>query len=558
MSITSLALRLLRHVLVAALVPLAVAPPALAQPSAPAPATAPAPLPLGPAALRESRTERQLGPGLTYTHIARGQASPEDHWTLRVMLPGREGEGSIDPDAPVGMLGPKTAADAVAAKLQALGWTPRTQAFATPALPSDVIAHEIGYAISVGRADTAEALSEDERRLRQQGFRARRWHTSFDGDETTGPWDVHVLSIDPARWAVTSSLGASIVGRETVKAMAGRAGAVAAVNGGFFAMQPFDPRSGRGDGEPGEAAGLAVIDGRLVSEATAGRPALLLRDRGRQVRIDRFTTDLVLEVAGAAPRRIDGLNRVPGVIRNCGGVGGDLPSERAAHDLTCTDTSEMVAFTPDGLPSLPSGPGVEVVLGTQGTVAEVRDRTGAAPPAAAWVVQAIGEDADWLRREARAGRQMRVTTRVLDSTGAEVRLSTGDFVVNGGPMLVHNRAISIDADRDGLTRHDPGVDNFFFGWVRQRNPRTMAGVDANGRVLLVAVDGRQAGFSAGLTILEAARVMLALGAVTAINLDGGGSTTMVVDGQVLNRPSDPSGEREDGDAVLVSPRQPGR
>jgi len=49
--------------------------------------------------------------------------------------------------------------------------------------------------------------------------------------------------------------------------------------------------------------------------------------------------------------------------------------------------------------------------------------------------------------------------------------------------------------------------------------------------------------------------MRALGAVTALTLDGGGSTTMVIEGQVVNRPSDPSGEREDGDAVLVAPRR---
>jgi exopolysaccharide biosynthesis protein len=49
--------------------------------------------------------------------------------------------------------------------------------------------------------------------------------------------------------------------------------------------------------------------------------------------------------------------------------------------------------------------------------------------------------------------------------------------------------------------------------------------------------------------------MQALGAVTAINLDGGGSTTMLLEGQVVNRPSDPSGERADGDVVLVAPRR---
>lgn len=511
-------------------------------------------LPLGSSVLTEQRTEREIGPGLTYTHIVRGQVSPADGWTLRIMLPSREVEGGIDPDAPVGMLGSEATARAVAAKLEAAGWKPATERFATPALPADVAAHDIGWAVSIGRAASGDALTADEQKLRQQGFRSRRWHTSYDGDETTGPWDLHVLTIDPRRWAVTSSPGESLVGRETVKAIAARAGATAAVNGGFFAMMPFDPASGRGDGEPGEAAGIAVIDGRLASEATAGRPGLLLRDGGRQLVVDRFVTVLYVEGPGVARHPIDGLNRVPGVIRNCGGSGGDTPTERAAHDQTCTDPSEIVAFTPDGLSTLPKGPGVEVVIDPAGKVTDVRDRAGAAPPKGSWVLQAIGEEAAWLRHAAQVGRTLRVVTEVRDSKGKRVPLTRGDFIVNGGPMLVERGAISIDADRDGLVRHEPGVDNFFFGWVRQRNPRTMAGVDANGRVLLVAADGRQAGFSAGLSILEAAQVMKALGAVSAMNLDGGGSTTMLLDGQVVNRPSDPSGERADGDAVLVTPR----
>jgi hypothetical protein len=172
------------------------------------------------------------------------------------------------------------------------------------------------------------------------------------------------------------------------------------------------------------------------------------------------------------------------------------------------------------------------------------------------VLQAIGDEVAWLREAAQVGRTLRVNTEVRDSRGTRVPLERGDFMVNGGPMLVDRGAIAIDADRDGLVRHEPGVDNFFFGWVCQRNPRTMAGVDAQGRVILVAADGRQAGHSAGLSILEAAKVMQALGAVTAMNLDGGGSTTMLLEGQVVNRPSDPSGERADGDTVLVKPRAP--
>ncbi|HPR79000.1 MAG TPA: phosphodiester glycosidase family protein, partial [Candidatus Limiplasma sp.] len=69
------------------------------------------------------------------------------------------------------------------------------------------------------------------------------------------------------------------------------------------------------------------------------------------------------------------------------------------------------------------------------------------------------------------------------------------------------------------------------------NPRTMAGVDARHRILLVTVDGHQPGQSLGLTLTEGAQLMLGLGAVSAMNLDGGGSTEMWFQGQILNKPS---------------------
>ncbi|HEV3402013.1 MAG TPA: phosphodiester glycosidase family protein, partial [Acidimicrobiales bacterium] len=66
-------------------------------------------------------------------------------------------------------------------------------------------------------------------------------------------------------------------------------------------------------------------------------------------------------------------------------------------------------------------------------------------------------------------------------------------------------------------------------------------------------DGRQPGHSAGMTLAEAARLMLDLGATEAINLDGGGSTTFVVRGRVSNRPSEPPGERPVPSALVVLP-----
>jgi len=73
--------------------------------------------------------------------------------------------------------------------------------------------------------------------------------------------------------------------------------------------------------------------------------------------------------------------------------------------------------------------------------------------------------------------------------------------------------------------------------------------------MLVTVDGRQPKKSVGMTIEELAVLMTGLGCVEAINLDGGGSTTMVINGRVVNNPSDATGERPISDALLVFPRK---
>ena len=70
----------------------------------------------------------------------------------------------------------------------------------------------------------------------------------------------------------------------------------------------------------------------------------------------------------------------------------------------------------------------------------------------------------------------------------------------------------------------------------------------------MTVDGRQPGVSAGMTLKELTEYLLGIGIVDAMNLDGGGSTTMFLDGKLANKPSDKEGERSVSDALLVFPR----
>ena len=85
-----------------------------------------------------------------------------------------------------------------------------------------------------------------------------------------------------------------------------------------------------------------------------------------------------------------------------------------------------------------------------------------------------------------------------------------------------------------------------------RLARSAVGQRRDGSIVLVAVDGGQVGYSVGLTNYELAQQLVRLGCVTGSGLEPGNSTTMAFDGELLNRPSDPSGERAISEALLVS------
>ncbi len=122
--------------------------------------------------------------------------------------------------------------------------------------------------------------------------------------------------------------------------------------------------------------------------------------------------------------------------------------------------------------------------------------------------------------------------------------------VGGRPILASDSAIARQVDTEGAA-----------SFAMSRHPRTAVGIASEGRrLLLVTVDGRQKPYSDGMTLRELASLMLALGARDAINLDGGGSTAMVVKSPstreltVVNKPSDATGERAVGNALAIVQR----
>ena len=108
-------------------------------------------------------------------------------------------------------------------------------------------------------------------------------------------------------------------------------------------------------------------------------------------------------------------------------------------------------------------------------------------------------------------------------------------IVNGGPELVRRGQVYVTVSADGFVRsNDP---SFYYGFVAQAQSTDVRRRRRQGRTLLVTSDGRDVD-AFGLSLAETGAVAKTLGMVAGMNLDGGGSTTMVVDGQVINDPSD--------------------
>jgi hypothetical protein len=341
-----------------------------------------------------------------------------------------------------------------------------------------------------------------------------------------------VLSVAAGARVLVAPAGEKVGKLARPSALSRRLRAVAAVNGGYFA----------GDGNP---VGALAAGGRLLSEPVGGRSALLAGAAPLRIAALRFEGAARI---GAGARLLDGINRAPGEIPACGGRGGDRPTERPVAVTTCTDPSELVLVTPEWGARTPRRPGSLDALVRDGVVEALRAGGGTALPPDAAVLTATG-GARKLLRGGGVGAAVELDQSVRMQSSL-LAAPPGD-IVSGGPRLLAAGRIRVRSAAEGF---DPlSAPWFHASFVASRQPRTMAGVRGDGSLLLVTVDGRRPGWSAGVTLFEGARVMRSLGARDALNLDGGGSTAMAVRGRTANLPSDSSGERRVSDAIVVLP-----
>jgi hypothetical protein len=137
-----------------------------------------------------------------------------------------------------------------------------------------------------------------------------------------------------------------------------------------------------------------------------------------------------------------------------------------------------------------------------------------------------------------------------DEIEVDTRLTGMDFqglteAVAGGPWLI----------RDGKETVEAVFEGFGEKFSTDRHPRTAIGKTADGDIWLVVIDGRQPGMSRGVSLSETAQVLMRLGCVEGINLDGGGSSEMWARGVTLNKPSDPV-SRPVANGIFLYPAAP--
>jgi exopolysaccharide biosynthesis protein len=325
-----------------------------------------------------------------------------------------------------------------------------------------------------------------------------------------GPVVVHILSapkpggLYQLRPVLSNN---AIIGRERVTSMergVSSLATVGGVNGDLFNWS---------DGHP---TGALIRSGVLDSAPSPDRSSVGI-DADGSLHVERVA--MAGTWKGTGQRRALGINEPATSKRTTlytPSWGPRTPAEQNSVEVTLTP---FPATTPNADLTAPVA---QVVQG------------GNQPIPAGGAVLVARKDAQFLTAEAPVGTAVSVKLLLTPQWG-----NIAD-AIGGGPVVV----------RDGKPVFR-SFESFTTAQLAERNPRTGVGQTADGRILLVAVDGRQPGYSTGLTNFELALLMMRLGAVTASALDAGGSTTMAFDGKLLNRPSDPGGERPVAEALLV-------
>lgn len=317
------------------------------------------------------------------------------------------------------------------------------------------------------------------------------------------------LDLTKVRLDVVHALDAA-VGLEKTSSIATRHGAIAGINGGFFKLDGF---------YDGDSAGVLKIDGKVLSETFGNRIALGIFNGidKTEVNFAHLKSDNYIFARTDPPTPILGINR-----------------RRQSVD-TILYTPELHRTT------LTDSEGTEFII-SKGVVKEVRRKQGSSIiPHDGFVLSITGHKEHSFSLNEKVKLITKLNAVEIDQ---QQFFNKSEDIIGAIPQLIKNSKIEITWEQEKSSK----------SFVETKHPRTAIAKLKDGKLLMITVDGRSES-SGGMSLPQLAEFLLEQGATDAMNLDGGGSTTMFLNGEIKNHPSDKEGERSVSDAILVFPRK---
>ncbi len=285
----------------------------------------------------------------------------------------------------------------------------------------------------------------------------------------------------------------NVFGFENISEICKRTGAYAAINAGFFY-------------ENGDPVGMVSIDGKLIMNATGSDPVLLIDKNG--VRFKKLFTQLSFSVS-VEKTYINKLNR--------NGLDGNIVLYTNAYGSTNRAQIKNTSI------SVQNGLVTSIIRDTLQEVPIKKDSS---------LLSFFGKSSDMPDKLG-----IKVGDKVNIEMEPEINGSYAAYEC--GCMLVEN-GISVVPD-----------EYRWVGSLNNQDPRTAVGIKEDGRVILLVVDGRQPGYSSGLTGKELTEYLISIGVKDAAMLDGGATSQMFVGGELKNKPSYRGIERPVAGAFIV-------
>ncbi len=337
-----------------------------------------------------------------------------------------------------------------------------------------------------------------------------------------GPWHIHVLEIDITNdWISLETVKANnlLYGNERTSSMATRNDreehrVVGAINGDFY-------------NPGGIPVGAQVLNGMLLKRPYPTRSVFGYTDQKEPfINVVTFKgtiiskNDLIRAVTGVnESRATDALivyNKYFGSTTQTNCWGGEITAEYITEGLAVNDTIFLLVISKDSISAAGHG---NNSIPTNGVV-----------------LSGHSSSRDFLNENVFIGDTIKLVLQLSPITSSIKEL------IGGVPRIV----------RDGNRAVEYSAEDIAQSFCTDRHPRTAVGFSQDStKIYFFTVDGRQSGYSVGMSLYELANYMLEWNVYQGVNLDGGGSTTMYVRGKVVNSPSDSGGERAVANALLV-------